>query len=711
MVRIYMTGAVLSLLFIAIGYKAYGLQVENSDKYRRLAQRQHLQTIEIPAPRGAILDSKGRELAVTATVDSIFANPREVRDVGATAEALSAILDLDIRALEAKLAMRRYFVWIERHVTPDEARAIESADLEGVYLTPEPRRFYPAMSLAGPVIGFAGIDGNGLDGIELKMNELLSGQRARFAALRDASGRVMMADGLVKPEPGSTIILTIDRAIQNIAERALTAAVTGNMAKAGTLVVIDVKDGEVLAMANWPTYDPNAPARTKGRARNRAVTDAFEIGSVMKVFTVAAALDTGAVRPFDVIDVEGGKLQIGRKLIRDTYRDKELTVSGVIKRSSNVGAVKIARRLGKTPLYDAMVRYGFSSSTGIELTGERRGRIRPFKHWGEIGLASISFGYGMTATAIQIAAGFATIGNGGMYYEPRVISEVRGAGGAALYVHESSGRRVMQTTTAEALLPMLASVFDKGRDGGTARSLDGAGFDLGGKTGTARKVDPETREYSQELYVSSFAGLAPIEDPRIAIVVVVDEPGGEHYYGGTVAGPAFVRVADETLRYLGVPPRALDSQPAGGKGSKSGQSGQSGKGSKNGQSGKSSSSVAPVHPFDEVDARHSDGDSLARDARPASGGAPTPGEPDARGFENQPGQSITVPDFVGMSIPRALDVARRAGLAVEIEGTGRAIEQHPPAGAIVRATPCLIIFEPRTRPDRSADYQSSGDPP
>ncbi len=694
--RIYLTGAVLSLLFLAIGYKAYGLQIGSSEKYRRLAQRQHLQTVEIPAPRGVVLDAKSRELAVTATVDSIFANPREVVDVAGTAEALAEILDLDVRALEAKLAMRRYFVWLERHVTPDEASAVRNAKLRGIYLTPEPRRFYPGRSLAGPVIGFAGIDGNGLDGIELKMDELLSGQQARFAALRDASGRVMMADGLVKPEPGATIVLTIDRAIQNIAERALTHVVVSNEAKAGTLVVLDVSNGGVLAMANWPTYDPNSP---KGRslARNRAVTDAFEIGSVMKVFTVAAALDSGAVRADDLIDVEKGQLQIGRKLIRDTYRDEILSVGGVIKRSSNVGAVKIARRLGKQPLYDALVRFGFSSATGIELPGERRGRIRPHRNWGEIGLASISFGYGMTATAIQIAAGFAAIGNDGMFFEPRVIREVREGSGSAMYIQEPAGRRIMKSGTAAALLPMLASVFEKGRDGGTARILESPGFDVGGKTGTARKVDPETREYSKELYLSSFAGLAPIDHPRIAVVVIVDEPRGEHYYGGKVAGPAFVQVVDQTLRYMGVRPKteaiaAIDREAKAAVGKSEPKPAPS----RNEAADEAAELNDPPVPIDDIHNTQR----LYHDGLAADGQAPV----------------ILVPDFVGKSVSQAIAVAGRAGIAVEIEGSGRAIEQYPPAGTAVRDTPCLIVFSQWPgQPERARGAQASparpGDPP
>ena len=658
--RIRLAGLLLTLLFCGIAYRAYGLQVHKADKYRNKAQRQHLRMVELPAPRGPILDAKGRELAVTADADSAFANPREVVDVAGTAEVVGRILDQDVRALEAKLATRRHFVWLERHVSGREASALREADLPGIYLTPEPRRFYPGKALAGPVLGFAGIDGDGLDGVELRMDDLLAGEKARFAALRDASGRVMMADGVVEAQAGATVVITIDRAIQHIAERTLENTVIESQAKAGTIVVLDVATGEVMAMASWPTYDPNAPGRAvRAKARNRAVTDAFEIGSVMKVFTIAAALDAGKVSLDEYIDVQDGSLQIGSKIIRDDYHDKRLTLSGIIKRSSNVGAVKVARRLGKQGLHDALLRYGFARETEIEMPGERTGKLRPFERWGDIGLASMSFGYGMTVTPIQVAAGFAAIGAGGIYHEPRIVREVRDGAGQVLYRHEPQGRRILQASTARSMLPMLASVFEEGRDGGTARSVEQPPFPVGGKTGTARKVDPETRQYSKELYVASFAGLAPINDPRIAVVVVVDEPRGESYYGAHVAGPAFVRVVDGTLRYLGVPPQGARGATASTE----------------------PRTEQPGAPPLAIDDAPGAGDDLT--ALPAA----------------LSDEMVVVPDFTGMSMGRALDLARSAGIEVELEGAGRVIEQYPPPGPVPRPGSCRIVLSPpRNRP-------------
>ncbi|WP_428262632.1 penicillin-binding transpeptidase domain-containing protein [Haliangium sp.] len=675
--RIYIVGVILTAMFLGIAYRAYGLQIDQADKYRTKARRQHLRTVELPAPRGPILDIQGRELAVTADADSVYANPRQVSDANATARSVAAVLGLDVRALEASLVTRRHFVWIERHVTPEEARQLRDLELEGIYLTPEPRRFYPGKGLAGPVLGFAGIDGDGLDGLELRMDELLRGEQARVAALRDAAGRVMMADGVVKARPGATVTLTLDRAIQDVAERALADAVAEHQAKGGSLVVVDVATGGVLAMASQPTYDPNSPGRAvRTHARNRAVTDAYEIGSVMKVFTVTAALDAGVVSPEELIDVEGGSLQVGRKLIRDTYHDDVLSVAGVIKRSSNVGAVKVAARLGADELYQALARYGFGTKTGIELPGERAGKLRSPKRWGEIGLASMAFGYGMTVTALQVAAGFAAVGAGGVYREPRIIHEVRDASGRVLYQHQPIDRQVMRPETAAAMLPMLASVFDKGRDGGTARSLDPPPFPVGAKTGTARKVDPETRQYSRELYVSSFAGLAPIDDPRIAVVVLLDEPRGEHYYGAHVAGPAFVQVVDETLRYLGVPPQAGDE------------------------------------PRTRAQGRRTRGEPSRPPAAISNAPEPTPtpagidGDAVAIPFaEATLDDLVTVPDFRGLGMGHALSLAREVGVELELEGTGRAVAQYPPPGPSPRPVTCRVLFAPAHRADPLAEHE------
>jgi len=656
--RIYAVASLMTLLFGAVAYKAYGIQISDTERYRKLARKQHMRTLEVPTPRGVIYDTRGAELAVTANVDSVFASPREISNVAGTAESLAEMLDLDVRSLEAKLSSRRYFVWIKRRVSPADATAVRELGLPGVQLTPEPKRFYPSKALAATVLGFANIDGKGLDGVELSMDDLLAGKRAKLAALRDAHGKVSLADGMAPFQPGASIVLTLDRSIQFIAERALKQAIETHRARAGTVVVLDVGTAEVLAMANWPTFNPNAPGDPgRKRARNRAVTDAFEVGSAMKIFTVAAALEAGVVTTRTIIDVEHGRLKVGRKVIRDSHRDWELTIGGIIKRSSNVGAVKIARRLGAEALHAALHRYGFGQKTGIELPGERAGVLRKPEKWGgQLGLATMSFGYGMTATPIQVAAAFAAIGNGGIYQEPRLIKTAMDSEGSSLYDHQPIGRRIMSERTAADLRNMLASVFEKGKHGGTARSVDVIGFRAGGKTGTAHKVDPTTRRYGDHLYVASFVGMAPIEAPRIVVLVLIDEPTGKKHYGAQVAAPAFAQIVSETLRYLGVPAeKELEpEEPA-------------------------APPTREVTPAEASDDETPSADTLS-DALVMA---------DDDSFDD----GYVIPDFHGLGMARALDLARSIGLEAEVEGTGRAVSQNPAPGLTRGPAKCRIVFE------------------
>ncbi|HEU0031062.1 MAG TPA: penicillin-binding transpeptidase domain-containing protein [Kofleriaceae bacterium] len=674
-VRAYLAGAVVTAGLVGVAFRAWALQVDGNEHYRALAERQHALTVEIPAPRGEILDAHGIPLAVSADADSVWANPREIRDVTATADKLAAILDVEPATLEGKLAGDRRFVWIDRHVTPEIAAAVRDAKLPGIEVAKEPRRWYPGKTLAGPVIGRADIDGNGLDGLELAMNAHLTGQRGEGHAVRDAHGRRMFADGVAQPEPGATVKLTLDRSIQAIADSALADAVHTHDAAAGVVVVLDVDTGKVLALASSPTYDPNTVEKI-GAARNRTVTDSFEAGSVMKLFTVAAALDAGAVRPDTEFDVQMGVMYIpGRsRPIRDVHYDKYLTVAGIIKRSSNVGAVKIAQRLGKDALYDAFKAYGFGAKTKIELPGEQPGMVRPGKKWRDVELATIAFGYGITVTPLQIAAALAAIGNDGTYHPPRIVDSVIDADGQVVYRGSADARQVMSAKTAKQVRTMMATVFEGGKNAGTAASLVVPGFKCGGKTGTAHKYDHALRAYADNKYLSSFIGLAPIDHPRLAIVVIIDDPRGGDYYGGKVAGPVFAQVASESLRYLGVPgeplvcppppPRAPGEPPP-------------------------NPLLITIPPKTCID--------------PPKAGKPVL-EPidldpvislltlqEADPIEVAPDE-IVVPDFRGLGLGKALELARDAHVAVEVRGSGQVIAQDPLPGPARPVDKILLRF-------------------
>lgn len=668
--RAYLLGALVTLGLSGVAWRAYALQVHEGDRYRELAERQHGAAVNIPAPRGDVIDARGRPLAVSADADSIWANPREVRDVAETAEKLATLLGEDAGALEAKLAGDKKFVWLDRHVTPELAVAVRAAKLSGIVVEKEPRRWYPARSIGGPVIGRADIDSRGLEGIELSMNERLQGTRGAGHAVRDARGRKMFADGMEQPEPGATVQLSLDRSIQAIADGALLESIVANKAKSGVVVVLDVATGRVLAMSSFPTYDPNAtdPGSTL-RARNKPVTDVFEAGSVMKIFSIVAALDAGIVTPDTGFDTGSGSYQVGPKTIRDVHHDPYLTVAGIVKRSSNVGTVKIAQRLGREKLHAALVSYGFGAKTGIELPGEQSGKIRRGDTWREIELATISFGYGLTVTPLQIAAALAAIGNGGVYRAPRIVEKVVDRDGTLKYAAYAEPRQMVKTKTAEQMRRMLATVFEGGKEGGTAGSLVVPGFRCAGKTGTAHKYDHATRQYAPDRYLSSFAGLAPAENPRLAIVVMIDEPSGGDYYGGKVAGPVFAKVASESLRYLGVPGMTLqcptmpptynpylDPTP------------------------KTCSIPAPKRGPAQVTL----GEGIVVESIIAPAPPPAP--------ELGPNR-VMIPDFRSMGYAKALEVARANRFAVESHGTGKVVEQTPAPGPSDAVSTIALRFE------------------
>ena len=657
--RAYLAGAVVTLGIVGVAMRAWAIQVDDGDRYRMLAERQHEMRLEIPAPRGDVLDTRGRPLAVSADADSVWANPREVHDVAGTAEKLAALLHTDASTLEAKLAADRKFIWIERHVQADVASAVRDAKLPGIEVSKEPRRWYPGKNVGGTVVGRADIDGKGLDGIELSLDELLAGKRHAVNAVRDARGHSMLSDGLGQAEPGATVHLSLDRTIQAIAETALADTVTANKAKSGVAVVVDVETGRVLALASYPTYDPNSGHVPEG-ARDKPVTDAFEAGSVMKVFSVATALEAGAVTPDTEFEI-GGSFKVGPKRITDVHVFPYLTVSTIIKHSSNIGAAKIALRLGADKLYAGYKKFGFGAKTGIELPGEQVGMLRSGDKWRDVELATIAFGYGLTVTPLQITAALAAIGNHGIYHEPRIVDSVVERDGTVLYKGAGEERRVLSEKVADEMLPILASVFEKGKEGGTAKTIDVPGFKCGGKTGTAYKYDPATHHYANDHYLASFAGLAPIDHPKLAIVVQVDDPTAGDHYGGTVSAPAFATIASESLRYLGVPGGKVIPRDAEGH------------------------ALIKMDPYGTplVDAQgnwipvNPPKPAPAKPAEPPP--APEAPPADDTGAE-PPANAVAVPDFHGMGVGRAIDLAREQHLAVEIDGTGRVVAQDPPPG-------------------------------
>jgi cell division protein FtsI (penicillin-binding protein 3) len=660
-VRLVVAGAVFAGLFVLLGANAWQLQVREGRRLREMAEDQYLRDIELPSRRGRILDRNGAELAASALVDSVYVNPRQIQAGGhrdTVARALAHTLHLERREVARALGSRRYFAWVKRRLDPDEARALRAQKLPGVYLTREPRRYYPNRSLGGSLLGWAGVDGRGLEGVELRWDKELRGEPAEVQGLRDALGREVLPAGIAEAGTGSghDVVLTVDKFIQYRLERALEQGVERHRAKAGVALALDPRSGEILAMASVPTVNPNDPSGARERgARNRPVTDPFEPGSTMKTFSIAAAVEAGLVRPDEKWFCENGKYPIGSALIHDAEKIGVVTTTQVLAESSNICTAKIARRSGRDRVDAMLRRFSFGAPTGVDLPGERAGLLRPARRWGEIELATISFGQGMTATPLQVAAGYAAVANGGTWYKPHVVRRVLDERGQPVAEIAAEGRRVLDERTARTMREMLAAVVGPG---GTGEKLVIPGYPAAGKTGTAQKVDPVTRHYSTDKWASSFVGFAPLDDPRLVLMVVVDEPSGTHY-GGAVAGPIWREVMTDALRYLTVPPsvEALAEAPR-------------------------VVAPAPVAVAAPVEEEADEGD---------DDGAPHGGFLAARG---EAGDAREIPDFTGLSLGEALEAARRAGLPVEIAGTGRVVGQSPAPGRAPQRARCRLALAP-----------------
>jgi cell division protein FtsI (penicillin-binding protein 3) len=700
-IRLVTCGAVFGGLFIAIGDRAFSLQVGQSERLKVMAEEQYLREIELPPRRGRILDRNGAELASTADVDSIYCNPRRFADVRDASRRMARVLGLDARELEKKLSARRYFAWVKRKVTPDEAAAVRAMQLPGVAFTREPRRFYPNRTLAATVMGQAGSDGRGLDGVELALDRYLRGSSSSVQGVRDALGRDLFVEGMADAPngTGSDVMLTIDRYLTFVTERAIAEAQARHHAKAVVAVMMDPRSGEILAMGSVPSYNPNdGSGAAEGGARNRAITDTYEPGSTMKTFTIASALDAGVVRSEDRFDCLMGRMMVGKYAIHDTHPHGILTVAEVFKFSSNIGATKIARRLGRERFADALVRFGFGHSTQLGLPGERNGVIRPVERWGDIGFANVSFGQGITVTPLQMVAGVSAIAAGGLYHQPRIVSRIVSPdGGVETPADEGQAdRRVMSEGAAHTMINIMRGVTETG---GTAKQAAIDGYPVAGKTGTAQKV--ANGHYDPDKWISSFVGFAPAQDPRVAIIVVVDEPQGGHL-GGAVAAPIFKEIAEQALRYLHVPTTGAPPAPSSPIASQASSSpaalaaASKGRGPIDVDDGPGSdlppTDVPVVYAGEPDDPAPADptGDDSAREWDEIAG-------MEGPRLEESAASTVMVPNFAGMSLGEAIHAARRSGVGLAFDeaagsASGVAIKQKPAPGPAARGILCRVAF-------------------
>jgi cell division protein FtsI (penicillin-binding protein 3) len=635
------------VLFALLVARAIDLTVVRGPDFARRATRQHRQVITLVPQRGAIVDRNGDLLASSLNVPSLFVRPRKLGpDDRSRLPELAKALGMPLAAVKGKAASEQPFVWLKRQTTPQVAEAVARLGIAGVDRVEEPRRFYPHGQTAAHVLGFVNVDSQGLAGLERRFDDEIRGDAQEIEVARDAHGRVFHKGAFAtKPLEGAEIALTLDAQLQAVTERELAAGVAAAKARAGAALVLDPATGEILALANHPTFNPNDPTdRTghdwKGRSRNRVLTDPYEPGSTYKAILAAAAIDRGVVRAGDQIFCENGRYRYANKTIHDVHPHGWLTVADAIQVSSNICAAKIADRLGKERYYQYLRDFGFGTRTGIELPGEEPGILRHVNGWARIDLATHGFGQGVSVTPLQLAAAFGAIANGGNLMKPFLVRRVTAPSGEVLREGRPAAvRRVLKPESARIVKEMLRRVVEeRGGTGGKARV---EGYPVAGKTGTAQKVTPGARGYSGK-YIGSFVGFLPVDRPRAVILVMIDEPAGRGF-GGTVAAPVFQRIGAAVMKALGVDPEGPQE-------------------------------LVP----------------------------PRPAEPVVDLVEAAPTdvfEAGSTPSFLGLSMREALVRAHAEGFAVTPRGSGWVVGQDPRPGTPIGDDRRLAL---QLRPDRSS---------
>lgn len=550
--RVTLLSLSFALVASTLVARAVHLQVLDKDFLNRQADTRHLRTEKISAHRGMITDRNGEPLAISTPVDSIWANPKELASAVDRVPKLAAALGIDADLLIRRItrSMDKEFIYLKRHLSPERAQEVLALKLPGVSVQREYRRYYPAGEVTGHLIGFTDIDDEGQEGLELAFNHWLAGESGAKRVLKDRLGRsVENVESIRPPHHGKELRSSIDLRIQYLAYRALKAAIRSYDAASGSIVVLDVKTGEVLAIVNQPTYNPNDRAQySAARYRNRAITDIFEPGSSIKPLIIAAALESGQYRPSSIIDTSPGYVTIGAKKIEDHRNLGRISLTTILARSSNVGVTKLAMSLAPDQLWSTLTNFGLGTMTASGFPGESAGLLTHYDHWQDISQATLGYGYGVSVTPLQLAQAYASFGNQGRMQPVSLISIEK----------PGDGEQVISADTAAAVTRMLEEVV---KPGGTGTKASVPGYRIAGKTGTAWKSG--IGGYSQDKYFSIFAGLAPASEPRLAAVVIIDEPGGELYYGSDVAAPVFSEIMAESLRLLAIPPDALPARDPG----------------------------------------------------------------------------------------------------------------------------------------------------
>jgi cell division protein FtsI (penicillin-binding protein 3) len=700
--RLYLLGAILLLWFCAICLRLVYLQIFRYGSFEQRAQRQQQRSVDVAPRRGIIYDRAGRELAMSISVDSIFAVPTEIPDLSGTVSLIARIAKADPSELLARCKAGRTFCWVARKADAETAQRIKSLNLRGIYFQKESKRFYPKRELAAQVLGYVGMDDEGLSGIEREYDAQLRGKPGRMLISVDAR-RKYFGSVEKQPDPGQNVVLTIDEQIQYIAERELETAMEQTRSEAGTIIVENPHTGEILALANRPTFNPNLSREiSPARLKDHAVSDVYEPGSTFKLVTISAALEEKVTNPDELFDCQMGSIIINGMRIRDSKPHGVLPVWGILAASSDVGAIKIALRLGEDRFYKYIRAFGFGQQTGIELPGETRGLTKPVSRWSKVSIGAISMGQEIGITPLQLSGLVSTLANDGVWVAPRIVAgatEPQSTPQTVVF-HPEGERRVISPLTAAQMKQMMQKVVLEG----TGRRAILMGYSSAGKTGTAQKVDPATGAYSHTRYVASFAGFAPINNPAITVAVILDSPIGLHQ-GGQVSAPVFQRVAQQVLEYLHAPhdleipqnrrlllasQRIREDDLAESSPDHLGAALEVADNADD-----SAPASAPTKPASEVGTgaivpaalRQSEAQVAAAKSTPpsAEAGAPAPAPLTGTVVLEVEQGGIVVPTFIGKTVRAAIVLAEDSGLELSAVGSGVAREQDPAPGAHVTA--------------------------
>jgi cell division protein FtsI (penicillin-binding protein 3) len=702
--RLHLLGALLALWCVAICGRLVYLQVFSYGKFVKQAGHQQQRAIPLAAKRGVIYDRSGHELAMSVMVDSAFAVPTEVKDLPTAITLITRITGEDYNVVLADCRAHKTFCWVARKADDETIERINSLKLQGIHFQKEPKRFYPARDLAAQVLGSVGMEDTGLSGIEHGFDDELRGKPGRMFISVDAR-KQWFSDVATKPDPGDNIVLTIDKNIQYIAEKELEQAIHDTQAIAGTVIVENPHTGEILALANRPTFNPNLRKQIKPETlTNRAVSYVYEPGSTFKLVTISAALEEKVTNPNELFDCQMGSIVYNGMRIRDAKPHGILPVWGVLAQSSDVGSIKIALRLGEDRFYKYIRSYGFGQQTGIELPGETRGLTKPPSRWSRVSIAAISMGQEIGISPLQLAGLVSTFANDGVWVAPRIVAGTVQPQGAPQTVafHPGAAHRVISPYTAAEMRSMMEKVvFDPH---GTGRRAILEGYTSAGKTGTAQKVDPATGAYSKTKYIGSFAGFAPVNNPQIVVAVILDSAVGLHQ-GGQVSAPVFRRITQQVLEYLHVPhdlplapnhqllltqARVRDKDLDEGTPDHPGQPLETAEVNEAAKPQSVAKALPPAvagstQPVVQAAMRESE----VQPPQPNQSKAPEPAQPNLPTsgtvvLDVEQG-GLEVPSFVGKTFRGAVEAAQDAGLELEAVGSGVARQQSPVAGAHVPA--------------------------